>query len=69
MSRLRADGLTLGYAGPAIVQDLDVALLDGKVTAIVGATPAGSRLCSAVWPGCSSRGPVWSRSTAACSPS
>ncbi len=41
MSRLRADGLTLGYAGPAIVQDLDVALLDGKVTAIVGANACG----------------------------
>ena len=41
MSRLRAEGLTLGYDGPAIVQDLDVALLDGKVTAIVGANACG----------------------------
>ena len=41
MSRLRAEGLTLGYDGPAIVRDLDVALLDGKVTAIVGANACG----------------------------
>ena len=41
MTRLRAEGLTLGYDGPAIVQDLDVAVLDGKVTAIVGANACG----------------------------
>jgi iron complex transport system ATP-binding protein len=41
MSRLRAEGLTLGYDGPAIVEDLDVTLLDGKVTAIVGANACG----------------------------
>jgi iron complex transport system ATP-binding protein len=41
MTRLRAEKLTLGYDGPAIVADLDVALLDGKVTAIVGANACG----------------------------
>jgi iron complex transport system ATP-binding protein len=41
MTRLRAEALTLGYDGPPIVTDLDVALLDGKVTAIVGANACG----------------------------
>ena len=41
MTRLRARGLTLGYDGPPIVENLDVALLDGKVTAIVGANACG----------------------------
>ena len=41
MTRLRADGLTLGYDGPPIISDLDVTLLDGRVTAIVGANACG----------------------------
>ena len=41
MTRLRAEALTLGYDGPPIITDLDVELLDGKVTAIVGANACG----------------------------
>ncbi|GAA1424015.1 ABC transporter ATP-binding protein [Catellatospora coxensis] len=41
MSRLRAEGLTLGYDAEPIVRDLDVTILDGKVTAIVGANACG----------------------------
>ncbi|MFC7244142.1 ABC transporter ATP-binding protein [Catellatospora aurea] len=41
MSRLRAEGLTLGYDAEPIVRDLDVTVLDGKVTAIVGANACG----------------------------
>jgi iron complex transport system ATP-binding protein len=41
MTRLRAERLTLGYDGPPVVADLDVTLLDGKVTAIVGANACG----------------------------
>ena len=68
MSRLRAEGLTLGYDGPAIVRDLDVALLDGKVTAIVGANACGKSTLLRGWPGCSSPGPARSPSTARHSP-
>jgi iron complex transport system ATP-binding protein len=41
MTRLRAEKLTLGYDRQAIVTDLDVSVLDGKVTAIVGANACG----------------------------
>ncbi|BCJ73322.1 ABC transporter ATP-binding protein [Catellatospora sp. IY07-71] len=41
MTRLRAEGLTLGYDAQPIVRDLDVTVLDGKVTAIVGANACG----------------------------
>lgn len=41
MSRLRAEGLTLGYDADPVVRDLDVTVLDGKVTAIVGANACG----------------------------
>ncbi|MBN6052028.1 ABC transporter ATP-binding protein [Nonomuraea sp. RK-328] len=42
MTRLRAEGLTLGYDDDqAIVTNLDVDVLDGKVTAIVGANACG----------------------------
>ncbi|MEV0459626.1 ABC transporter ATP-binding protein [Catellatospora methionotrophica] len=41
MSRLRAEGLTLGYDADPIIRDLDVTVLDGKVTAIVGANACG----------------------------
>ncbi|MDI6102769.1 ABC transporter ATP-binding protein [Actinoplanes sp. NEAU-A12] len=41
MTRLRAEGLTLGYDDRPIVRDLDVSVLDGKVTAIVGANACG----------------------------
>jgi iron complex transport system ATP-binding protein len=41
MTRLRAEGLTLGYDDRTIVDNLDVAVLDGKVTAIVGANACG----------------------------
>lgn len=41
MSRLRAENLTLGYDDKPIVSNLDVTVLDGKVTAIVGANACG----------------------------
>ncbi|WP_430782093.1 ABC transporter ATP-binding protein [Actinoplanes sp. G11-F43] len=41
MSRLRAQGLTLGYDQRPVVTELDVAVLDGRVTAIVGANACG----------------------------
>ena len=41
MTRLRARGLTLGYDDRAVVTGLDVDILDGKVTAIVGANACG----------------------------
>ncbi|GAA3441352.1 ABC transporter ATP-binding protein [Planomonospora venezuelensis] len=41
MTRLRAEGVTLGYDDQAIVTNLDVRIPDGKVTAIVGANACG----------------------------
>jgi iron complex transport system ATP-binding protein len=41
MTRLRAEGLTLGYDEQPVVANLDVDVLDGKVTAIVGANACG----------------------------
>ncbi|MEV6971433.1 ABC transporter ATP-binding protein [Hamadaea sp. NPDC051192] len=41
MTRLRAEGLSLGYDNRTVVSDLDVTVLDGKVTAIVGANACG----------------------------
>ncbi|MFI6761262.1 ABC transporter ATP-binding protein [Micromonospora sp. NPDC050417] len=41
MTRLRAEGLTLGYDERTVVTNLDVTVLDGKVTAIVGANACG----------------------------
>jgi iron complex transport system ATP-binding protein len=41
MTRLRAEGLSLGYDDQTIVRNLDVDILDGKVTAIVGANACG----------------------------
>ncbi|MEV0381606.1 ABC transporter ATP-binding protein [Nonomuraea sp. NPDC050643] len=41
MTRLRAEGVTLGYDDQAVVTDLDVQVLDGKITAIVGANACG----------------------------
>jgi iron-siderophore transport system ATP-binding protein len=41
MSRLNARGLTLGYDDRTIVKGLDVDVLDGRVTAIVGANACG----------------------------
>ncbi|GAA2574773.1 ABC transporter ATP-binding protein [Dactylosporangium fulvum] len=41
MTRLRAEGLTLGYDDRTVVNNLDVTVLDGKVTAIVGANACG----------------------------
>ncbi|WP_214400908.1 ABC transporter ATP-binding protein [Pseudonocardia lacus] len=41
MTRLNARGLTLGYDDRAVVQGLDIDVLDGKVTAIVGANACG----------------------------
>jgi iron complex transport system ATP-binding protein len=41
MTRLRAQDLTLGYDDRDVVSGLDVEVLDGKVTAIVGANACG----------------------------
>ncbi|MFC0527475.1 ABC transporter ATP-binding protein [Phytohabitans kaempferiae] len=41
MTRLRAEALTLGYEGRTIVDSLDVTVLDGRMTAIVGANACG----------------------------
>ncbi|WP_440107681.1 ABC transporter ATP-binding protein [Streptosporangium sp. H16] len=41
MSRLRAEGLSLGYDDRAVITDLDLSVLDGKITAIVGANACG----------------------------
>jgi iron complex transport system ATP-binding protein len=41
MTRLRAEGLTLGYDGRSVVTNLDVDVLDGRMTAIVGANACG----------------------------
>jgi iron complex transport system ATP-binding protein len=41
MSRLRAEGLSLGYDDRTVITDLDVSILDGKFTAIVGANACG----------------------------
>jgi iron complex transport system ATP-binding protein len=41
MTRLDARGLTLGYDDRAVVQGLDVDILDGRMTAIVGANACG----------------------------
>ncbi|MFI6478336.1 ABC transporter ATP-binding protein [Nonomuraea sp. NPDC050663] len=41
MTRLRAEGLSLGYDDATVVTNLDVTVLDRKVTAIVGANACG----------------------------
>ncbi|MEV8513468.1 ABC transporter ATP-binding protein [Dactylosporangium sp. NPDC051484] len=41
MTRLSAEKLTLGYDDRTVVADLDVTVLEGKVTAIVGANACG----------------------------
>ncbi len=41
MTRLRAQGLSLGYDDRTVVDNLDVTVLDRKVTAIVGANACG----------------------------
>lgn len=41
MTRLRAEGLTLGYDDRKVVANLDLTVLDGRVTAIVGANACG----------------------------
>jgi iron complex transport system ATP-binding protein len=41
MTRLRAEGLTLGYDDRTVVADLDLTVLDGRITAIVGANACG----------------------------
>ena len=40
-TRLEASGLTLGYAGTAVVRDLDLEVPHGKVTVVVGANACG----------------------------
>jgi len=39
--RLRAEGLTLGYGERIVVKELDLAIADGRITAIVGANGCG----------------------------
>jgi len=38
---LRADGVTAGYGGPPIIEDISLAVYPGKITAIVGPNGAG----------------------------
>jgi branched-chain amino acid transport system ATP-binding protein len=38
---LRADALSAGYGGPPVIEDVSVAVLAGKITAIVGPNGAG----------------------------
>ena len=38
---LRADGVTAGYGGPPVIEDVSVTVLAGKITAIVGPNGAG----------------------------
>ncbi|HEX3513151.1 MAG TPA: ATP-binding cassette domain-containing protein, partial [Trebonia sp.] len=38
---LRAEGVTAGYGGPPIVEDVSIAVPGGKITAIVGPNGAG----------------------------
>jgi branched-chain amino acid transport system ATP-binding protein len=38
---LRADGVTAGYGGPPIIEDVSLTVLAGKITAIVGPNGAG----------------------------
>lgn len=40
-SRLRAEGLSIGYDDTAVIADLSVDVLDGRVTAIVGPNACG----------------------------
>ncbi len=40
-SRLRATGLTVGYDGPPVLDGLDVAIPDGRFTALVGPNASG----------------------------
>jgi iron complex transport system ATP-binding protein len=41
MVRLRCDGLSVGYEGRTVLHDLDIALRDGEITAIIGANGSG----------------------------
>jgi iron complex transport system ATP-binding protein len=41
MTRLQADALTIGYGGPAVVQDLSAHFADGRVTSIIGPNGCG----------------------------
>ena len=38
---LRAEGVTAGYGGPPVIEDVSVTVLAGKITAIVGPNGAG----------------------------
>src|SRR5260370_22872973 len=38
---LRAEGVTAGYGGPPIVEDVSIAVPAGKITAVVGPNGAG----------------------------
>src|SRR5258708_24866055 len=38
---LRAEGVTAGYGGPPIVEDISIAVPAGKITAVVGPNGAG----------------------------
>src|SRR5438876_10514965 len=38
---LRAEAVTAGYGGPPIIEDVSIAVLAGKITAIVGPNGAG----------------------------
>ena len=58
---LRAEGITAGYGGPPIVEDVSVAVPPGKITAIVGPNGAGKSTLLKTLSGVlkASRGEVW----------
>lgn len=39
--RLRAEGLTVGYGGTAILEEVSTAIPDGRITALIGANGSG----------------------------
>ena len=41
MTNLRAEGVSLGYEGLRVIEDLDLTLPDGKITAVVGPNACG----------------------------
>ena len=57
-ARLRAENVSLGYAGRTVSEALDVRIPDGEFTVIVGPMPAVSRRFCGRCPGCWSRPPV-----------
>ncbi len=62
---LRAEGVTAGYGGPPIVEDVSIAVPAGKITAVVGPNGAGKSTLLKALSGVvrTSRGEVYVRGT------